>query len=117
MFRWALIPTLLLVPACATAGDVAHGSAVAKAHCAPCHAIGFSGASPVSGALPFRDLHARFPVADLVGALAQGASTGHPRMPRFRLRTAEMLDLVAYVSSVQKPAHLDSLDPTRRPAP
>jgi cytochrome c len=33
---------------------------------------------------PFRTLHERYPVEDLVEPLAEGIVTGHPTMPEFR---------------------------------
>jgi mono/diheme cytochrome c family protein len=56
---------------------------------------------------PFRELNSRYPVADLINAIGQGAATGHPQMPRFRFAIEEVLDLVAYVSSVQGPPSQD----------
>ena len=104
MKRWVLAAALILAPLeAAAAPDPVRGFGLAQAHCAGCHAIGPGGASPLALAPPFRELHTRFPVADLVGAVAQGASTGHPRMPQFHLSTDNMLDLVAYVVSVQAP--------------
>jgi cytochrome c len=102
--------TLALGPAHGQAADArldtARGLAIAETHCARCHAVGPADVSPLPQAPAFRDLHDRFPVADLVSAVAQGASTGHPAMPRFQVATDEMLDLVAYVSSVQQPGQL-----------
>ena len=104
MLRWFLVALVAATPGLVQAKpDPARGLAVAQAHCADCHAVGPTGASPVPPAPPFRELHTRFPVADLIGAVAQGASTGHAMMPRFRLETDDMQDLVAYVSSLQKP--------------
>ena len=107
--RWILAAAVAATPGLASAGpDPVRGLAVAQTHCAGCHAIGPAGASPFAPAPPFRDLHSRFPVADLVGAVGEGAATGHPAMPRFRLETDDRLDLVAYVLSVQKPGAPDA---------
>jgi mono/diheme cytochrome c family protein len=75
---------------------------VARRHCAACHAVGPAGASPAAPAPAFRDLHKDYPVGDLIGAIAEGAPTGHPRMPRFRLGFADRQALVAYVRSLNQ---------------
>jgi cytochrome c len=77
------------------------GLTFAKAHCAMCHAIGPSGASPLKIAPPFRVLHERYPVETLAEALAEGIQTGHPAMPEFRLDSAAISDLIAYLKSLE----------------
>ena len=103
---WLLAATVVSPPVQSAAGpDPARGQAVAEAHCAACHAIGRSGASPLSPAPPFRDLHERFPVADVIGAIGQGAEASHPEMPHFHLDDDDSLALAAYVWSIQAPTH------------
>jgi cytochrome c len=51
---------------------VQRGRAFAQANCARCHAIGPSGESPLPKAPPFRTLHERYPVEDLMESLAEG---------------------------------------------
>lgn len=77
------------------------GFELARRHCAPCHAVGPIGTSPVGGAPPFRDLHQDYPVADLIGAISEGMPTGHPAMPRFHLRFKDQAALIAYVRSLE----------------
>lgn len=98
---WSVLAAALLAAPAIAAPDAARGLALARSHCAGCHAVGPTGGSPRPPAPPFRDLHARFPVADLINAIGQGAPTGHPVMPRFKLDFADVQDLIAYVSSVQ----------------
>ena len=101
---WLLASAVITSPVQATTGpDPVHGQAVAAAHCAACHAIGRSGGSPLSQAPPFRDLHQRFPVADVIGAIGQGATASHPEMPHFHLDDDDSLALAAYVLSIQDP--------------
>jgi cytochrome c len=78
------------------------GAAIAQKNCAACHAIGETGDSPRPAATPFRALARDYPVGDLIAAIGEGASTGHPEMPRFRLRLRDRQDLVAYVQSIQR---------------
>src|SRR5262245_57811964 len=61
------------------------GLTFARYNCAPCHAIGSAGSSPLSAAPPFRTLHTRYPVEDLTESFAEGIKTGHPSMPEWRL--------------------------------
>lgn len=100
-------PTLAAAKADPAAAEQARtlgrGRALAQAHCSTCHAVGESGRSPNVLAPPFRSLHTAFPVGDLIDAIAQGAATGHPAMPRFRLSFEQGRDLVAYVRSIQTP--------------
>ena len=72
-----------------------------QAHCAQCHAIGRTGASPLTIAPPFRELHKRYPVDTLAEALAEGIVTGHPTMPEFQLDIAQINDVIAYLKSLE----------------
>lgn len=70
-----------------------------------CHAIGKAGDSPNPIAPPFRRLHERYPVENLAEALAEGILVGHPEMPEFRFSAHEVLDIIAYLKSIQTDAH------------
>jgi cytochrome c len=72
-----------LISACAIEAQeptIQRGRAFAQANCARCHAIGPSGESPLPKAPPFRTLHERYPVEDLMESFAEGIRTGHPRI-------------------------------------
>ncbi len=103
--RLRLALALLLLPAASPptglAGRADRGEAFATAHCARCHAIGRTGASPKAEALPFRDLHRRYPVEDLAEAFAEGITTGHPEMPAFELDSDQIKDLIAFLRSLE----------------
>jgi cytochrome c len=79
----------------------ARGHAIAKAHCARCHAIERTGASPLGLAPPFRVLPQRYPVQYLAEALAEGIVTGHPAMPEFTFEPEEIESLLAYIESLK----------------
>lgn len=81
---------------------VRRGQRLARANCAPCHAIGLSGASPHRQAPPFRNLHERYPVENLAEALAEGIATGHPGMPEFQFSAPEIEDFIAYLKSLER---------------
>ena len=78
------------------------GLTLAKANCASCHAIDKVGASPLSLAPPFRDLHNRYPVESLEEALGEGIVTGHQNMPEFRLDPGQVGDLISYLKWLER---------------
>lgn len=77
------------------------GRAFAQENCARCHAIGPVGDSPLPKAPPFRTLHQRYPLEDLVEALAEGIRTAHPAMPEFELDQDQINELIAYLKSLK----------------
>ena len=81
---------------------VQRGYAFAQANCARCHAIGRAGDSPLPKAPPFRTLHQRYPVENLVEALAEGIKTAHRAMPEFELDQQQIADLIAYLKSLER---------------
>jgi mono/diheme cytochrome c family protein len=83
-------------------GRIQRGQNFAQIHCAQCHAIGRFGDSPVAEAPPFRTLGTKYPIESLAEAFAEGITTGHPTMPEFQLDVAQINDLLAYLSSVQR---------------
>jgi mono/diheme cytochrome c family protein len=84
-----------------TMSPEARGYAIAKAHCARCHAIERTGPSPLGLAPPFRVLPQRYPVQYLAEALAEGIVTGHPAMPEFTFEPEEIGSLLAYIESLK----------------
>lgn len=102
--RTAILLALALAtaPALAQEGRIQRGRVFVQTHCSGCHAIGPVGESPVREAPAFRTLHGRYPVENLAEALAEGIVTGHPSMPEFRLDPAQINDVIAYLSSVQR---------------
>jgi cytochrome c len=99
--RWGA--ALLLIASAATpahAQDVAAGAKIAGTHCARCHAIGQTGASPHPSAPPFRAIAAKGHVDDLQEALAEGITVGHSDMPEFALLPENIADLLAYIKGL-----------------
>jgi cytochrome c len=98
------VPLLLLLlwPALAAAEPSAErGRALAQENCARCHAVGREGDSPNPDAPAFRILGARYPVASLAEAFAEGVVTGHPGMPEFEWEPETIEALIAYLESIQ----------------
>ena len=77
------------------------GGQLLERHCARCHAVGSSGASPRADAPPFRTLAARYPLDSLEEALAESNIAGHPDMPELNLETSEVAAMIAYLKSIQ----------------
>lgn len=94
---------LVLAPVASAAerADVQRGEMLVRRHCAACHAVGISGASPDKAAPPFRDLHTRYQIDDLAEGLAEGLLTGHPAMPEFTFAPGDVQAIIAYLKSIQ----------------
>jgi mono/diheme cytochrome c family protein len=80
------------------------GQAIAQANCGRCHAIGVEGAGKNPKSPPFRYLGRKYPLENLEEALGEGIVVGHEgeEMPEFRLNTAQIEALLAYLASIQK---------------
>lgn len=116
MTRWIAAATIALsLTACATAitdddavggpGDANRGRAMAEAHCASCHAIGYGDKSPYDGAPAFPVIVARGNLDDYAEAFAEGIMVPHEGrvvMPEFVLKPNEIEDLLAYLKSLRK---------------
>jgi cytochrome c len=89
------------VSASADEQAVRRGKAIAAAKCSYCHSIERTGRSPRAIAPPFRTLHKKYPVETLEDALAEGMSTGHPRMPEFRLEPDQVGDFISFLKSLE----------------
>ena len=89
------------IPASADEQSVRRGRAIAVTKCSYCHSIERAGRSPRTAAPPFRTLHKKYPVETLEDALAEGMSTGHPRMPEFRLEPDQVGDFISFLKSLE----------------
>jgi mono/diheme cytochrome c family protein len=108
MLRHLVIATPALLalqaaPAGAQGAADARGETLVTRHCAMCHAVGRSGASPLAIAPPFRTLGRRYPIESLEEGLGEGLMTGHPEMPEFRFAPRDVGAIVRYLKSVQEP--------------
>ncbi|HEY8581042.1 MAG TPA: cytochrome c [Beijerinckiaceae bacterium] len=99
----AVFAVLLSAPAAAQSA-VARGEALAKARCAPCHAVGRAGASPNAKAPPLREVAKRYRAEDLEEAFAEGIMVGHQaeEMPPFELSPREIDGLTAYLRRLRR---------------
>lgn len=89
------------VPAFADSQSIQRGKAFARSNCSQCHSIDRTTRSPRKAAPPFRILHKQYPVETLEDALGEGLSTGHPRMPEFRLDPGQVGDFIGFLKSLE----------------
>lgn len=89
------------LPAFADVQSIRRGKAFAQANCSQCHSIDRSTRSRRAAAPQFRTLHKRYPVETLEDALGEGLSTGHPRMPEFRLDPGQVGDFISFLKSLE----------------
>jgi len=85
-----------------TGTPAGHGEFLLTTHCARCHAVGRTGASPHPEAPPFRMLSRKYKIEGLAEALAEGLSTGHPDMPEFVFAAEDVGAIIDYLQSIQQ---------------
>jgi tetratricopeptide (TPR) repeat protein len=79
---------------------VAEGRKLVEINCAPCHAIGTTGASALAKAPPFRELQRHYALLALRTPITRAIAAPHDEMPRFRPTDAELDAVVAYINSL-----------------
>ena len=89
-------------PGLAQEARAQRGFLFVQTNCATCHAIRRTDNSPLTVAPPLRDLHKRYPVADLAESFSEGIVTGHPTMPQFQLDAAQIGDMIAYLQTLER---------------
>lgn len=88
------------------AGDAARlaaGQRILTEQCARCHAVERTGPSALPAAPPLRTLSAKYPLAHLAEALAEGITTGHAEMPEFVFTPEEIAAILAYLETISEP--------------
>ena len=85
-----------------TGTPAGRGEFLLTTHCARCHAVGRTGASPHPEAPPFRMLSRKYKIEGLAEALAEGLSTGHPDMPEFVFPSEDVGAIIDYLQSIQQ---------------
>lgn len=86
-------------------GAVAAGRRIAVEHCAECHSIDRTSASPNIAAPPLRDVLAINDEDSLAYRLIDGMAVGHGDMPIFDFDIRAADDLIAYIESITATAH------------
>jgi mono/diheme cytochrome c family protein len=77
------------------------GLTYVRVHCAQCHAVDKVSPSPLTIAPALRDLHRKYPIESLRRPLSEGLTAQHPTMPQFRLEPDQVLDVIAYLETLQ----------------
>ena len=99
---WSISLTLLFsAPAHALDPSAQRGLTIVSANCIECHAVDKVSPSQLAIAPPFRSLHTKYPVEDLARSLAEGIRTGHPTMPQFQLDSAQIVDVISYLKTLE----------------
>jgi mono/diheme cytochrome c family protein len=95
----ALLVSLAGVAPARAQSAAERGAALVKQHCAACHALGASGASPNVKAPPLREIARKYRVEDLEEAFAEGIMVSHQPtdMPAFTLDPPQIAALSAYL--------------------
>jgi len=78
------------------------GLTILRAHCEQCHAIDKVSDSSFTIAPPFRTLHLKYPVESLERSLTEGIVAGHPTMPQFRFERDQVVDIIAYLKTLER---------------
>ncbi len=102
----------LLAGACSTTGvplrpdpfAIERGREIAQFHCASCHQIGPSGASPSLMAPPFHSIYISYSRLAFKKAVEDTAGDRGHFMPGYDLDRAQVDDLVAYLEDVRRGA-------------
>ena len=94
---------LSILDSAAQAQDPARrGRALLEEFCASCHAIGKTGKSRMSGALPLRMLGRSFELDYFAQDLGRGILSGHPGMPEIKFSDDDARAVSAYLRSIQQ---------------
>jgi cytochrome c len=78
------------------------GLTILRAHCEQCHAIDKVSDSSLTIAPPFRTFHLKYPIESLERPLTEGIIAGHPTMPQFRFDRDQVVDIIAYLKSLER---------------
>jgi mono/diheme cytochrome c family protein len=101
LFSAFVMSNIAASPSFADTKSIQRGKAFAAANCSQCHSIDRFSKRRQAAAPPFRTLHKRYPVETLEDALGEGLSTGHPRMPEFRLAPGQAGDFIRFLKSLE----------------
>src|SRR4051794_31181291 len=78
------------------------GLTILRANCERCHAIDKTSDSSLAIAPAFRTLHVKYPIESLERPLTEGIIAGHPTMPQFRFERDQVVDILAYLKTLER---------------
>jgi mono/diheme cytochrome c family protein len=80
------------------------GKALLQKNCARCHSIEATGASPLKGAPPLREVYLKYPIEMLEYDLAEGFGSKHRDMPQIQFSSEQADAILDYLGGlVEKP--------------
>jgi mono/diheme cytochrome c family protein len=95
---------LLLAAAPALAQDeaqkIAEGKRLAEINCARCHNIEVEGESPLTDAVPFREIALNYDLIELIDGFMEGLAVRHPLMPDWEVTEPQAEQLASFVMSL-----------------
>jgi cytochrome c len=95
---------VVLGPASALAAEGAsseiNGKALLEKNCARCHSIEATGASPLKGAPPLREVYLKYPIEMLQYDLAEGFGSKHRDMPQIQFSSEQADAILEYLGSL-----------------
>ena len=77
------------------------GKTIAVTRCSNCHSIERLAEAPARPRRPFEAFTSNTRSNCWEYALAEGMSTGHPRMPEFRLEPDQVGDFISFLKSLE----------------
>jgi len=76
------------------------GRALLEKNCARCHSIEASGASPLKGAPPLRQVYLKYPIEMLQYDLAEGFGSKHRDMPQIQFSSEQADAILDYLGGL-----------------
>jgi cytochrome c len=99
-----LLVCLTLLPISArgalATGTEIDGKAILEKKCSGCHSIEATGASPLKGAPPLREIYLRYPIEQLEYGFAEGMGSKHREMPQIQFSTEEVSAILNYLGNI-----------------
>jgi mono/diheme cytochrome c family protein len=76
------------------------GKALLQKNCARCHSIEATGASPLKGAPPLREVYLKYPIEMLQYDLAEGFGSKHRDMPQIQFSSEQADAILDYLGGL-----------------
>jgi cytochrome c len=76
------------------------GKALLEKNCARCHSIEATGASPLKGAPPLREVYLKYPIEMLEFDLGEGFGSRHRDMPQIQFSSEQADAILEYLGSL-----------------
>jgi cytochrome c len=104
----------LTISAAWAADGAIDGKAILEAHCARCHSLEATGASPLPQAPPVREVYLKYPIDQLEEGFAEGMGSRHRDMPQVQFSGEQVAAILAYLGRI---TGVDPATRARSPVP